>query len=138
MKLSTAEINASMVNALQGVNQVMEKVNGEMDIHHIQQILKEFAKNSEKMEMQQEMMSDAIDAGMDNGEDVENAEKIYSQICEEIGIEVSEENDVKLGKINHASAPAVIEFLCLILIFRKLKRMIFRQDLTCSNVELRT
>ena len=81
MKLSTAEINASMVNALQGVNQVMEKVNGERDIHHIQQILKEFAKNSEKMEMQQEMMSDAIDAGMRNGEDVENAKKIYSQIC---------------------------------------------------------
>ena len=76
------------------MNKVMERVNEEMDIHSIQQILKEFAKNSEKMEMQQEMMSDAIDAGMDNAEDVESADKIYAQICEEIGIEVAEENDV--------------------------------------------
>jgi len=52
MKLSTAEINQSMVDALKGVNTVMEKVNASMDIHHIQEVLKEFAKNSEKMEMQ--------------------------------------------------------------------------------------
>ena len=57
MKLSTAEINQSMVDALKGVNSVMEKVNGSMDIHAIQEVLKEFAKNSEKMEMQQEMVS---------------------------------------------------------------------------------
>ena len=57
MKLSTAEINQSMVDALKGVNNVMEKVNASMDIHSIQQVLKEFAKQSEKMEMQQEMVS---------------------------------------------------------------------------------
>ena len=78
MKLSTAEINASMVDALQGVNKVMEGVNEQMDIQQIQAILREFAKNSEKMEMKQEMMSDAIDDGMDNAEDVENADKIYA------------------------------------------------------------
>ncbi len=57
MKLSTAEINQSMVDALKGVNTVMEKVNASMDIHSIQQVLKEFSKQSEKMEMQQEMVS---------------------------------------------------------------------------------
>ena len=57
MKLSTAEINQSMVDALKGVNSVMEKVNASMDIHSIQEVLKEFAKQSEKMEMQQEMVS---------------------------------------------------------------------------------
>jgi hypothetical protein len=57
MKLSTAEINQSMVDALKGVNNVMEKVNASMDIHSIQECLKEFAKNSEKMEMKQEMVS---------------------------------------------------------------------------------
>jgi hypothetical protein len=56
MKLSTAEINQSMVDALKGVNIVMEKVNASMDVHSIQQVLKEFAKQSEKMEMQQEMV----------------------------------------------------------------------------------
>lgn len=60
MKLSTAEINQSMVEALQGVNKVMEKVNASMDIHSIQQVLKEFAKQSEKMEMQQEMVTNKL------------------------------------------------------------------------------
>ena len=35
MKLSTAEISQTMVDALKGVNNVMEKVNASMDIHAI-------------------------------------------------------------------------------------------------------
>lgn len=41
-----------MVDALKGVNHVMEKVNANMDISSIREVLKEFSKNSEKMEMQ--------------------------------------------------------------------------------------
>ena len=57
MRLSTAEINSTMVDALKGVNKVMERVNKQMDVHSIREVLKEFAKQSEKMEMQQEMVS---------------------------------------------------------------------------------
>ena len=46
-----------MVDALKGVNSVMERVNKSMDVHSIREVLKEFAKQSEKMEMQQEMVS---------------------------------------------------------------------------------
>ena len=70
-----------------------------MDVHAIQECLKEFAKNSEKMEMQQEMMSDAIDANMDNADDLDAADKVYSQICDEIGVELAEENDVLKAKV---------------------------------------
>ena len=45
------------------------------------------------------MMSDAIDAGMDNAEDVDAADKVYSQICDEIGVELAEENDVGKQKV---------------------------------------
>ncbi len=82
----------------------MEKVNQTMDVHAIQQILKEFAKNSEKMEMQQEMMADAVDGAMDNVDDVEAADKVYGQICEEIGIELSEEHDVSKTKVSTGAA----------------------------------
>ena len=56
MRLSTAQINATMISALQGVNKVMQRVNEQMDIQSIRECLKEFAKQSEKMEMQQEMV----------------------------------------------------------------------------------
>ena len=42
-------------------------------------------------------MNDAIDAGMDNADDVDAADKIYSQICDEIGVDLSEEQEVKKG-----------------------------------------
>ena len=41
-----------MVDALKGVNSVMARVNQSMDIASIREVLKEFAKQSEKMEMQ--------------------------------------------------------------------------------------
>ena len=47
-----------MIDALKGANQVMSNVNEQMDMGQIQQVLREFAKQSEKMEMQQEMMND--------------------------------------------------------------------------------
>ena len=56
------------------------------------------------MEMQQEMMSDAIDAGMDNAEDLDAADKVYAQICDEIGVELAEENDIGRQKVGGAAA----------------------------------
>lgn len=39
-------------------------------------------------------MNDAIDAGMDNVDDVEAADKVYAQICDEIGVDMGEEHEV--------------------------------------------
>ena len=43
MRLSTTEINQTMVDALKSVKTVMEKVNDNMDISTISQIIKEFS-----------------------------------------------------------------------------------------------
>ena len=71
MKMSTATMNQNMIDALKGVNTVMANVNQDMDISGIREVLKEFAKQSEKMEMQQEMMSDQMDMAMDTGDMVD-------------------------------------------------------------------
>ena len=52
-------------------------------------------------------MSDAIDDGMDNAEDVENADKIYAQICEEIGIEVAEDNEVGKNQVSSGAVSSI-------------------------------
>ena len=57
MQLSTVQINAQMMESMKGVNQVMTKVNKEMDVKNIQQMIREFAKQSEKFGIQQEMVS---------------------------------------------------------------------------------
>ena len=108
----------------------MEKVNDNMDISTISEILKEFSKNSEKMEMKQEMMGDAMDAAMDTADDVEAADKVYSQICDEIGVDLSEENPMNAGKGKLAakeSAVSKVNVYCN----RKLRKTICKQDLIC-------
>lgn len=44
-------------------------------------------------------MNDAMDAGMDNVNDEEEADKIYSQICDEIGVDINEEQQVNKARI---------------------------------------
>ena len=49
-------------------------------------------------------MSDAIDAGMDGADDVESADKVYAQICDEIGVELGDEHNVQNKKIEMGNA----------------------------------
>ncbi len=57
MQLSTLQINAQMMESMKGVNKVMGKVNEEMSVKNIQEVIREFSKNSEKFGLQQEMVS---------------------------------------------------------------------------------
>jgi hypothetical protein len=45
-------------------------------------------------------MNDAIDAGMDTADDVDAADKIYGQICDEIGININEDINVNKDQVN--------------------------------------
>ena len=51
MTLSTLQINAEMMGAMKGVNDVMGKVNEEMNVADIQKVIREFSKESEKFGM---------------------------------------------------------------------------------------
>ena len=60
-------------------------MNEEMDISEIQNVLKTFQKESMKAEMKQDVVSDAMDMGLDNVD--EQADDIYNGILGEIGLE---------------------------------------------------
>lgn len=44
-------------------------------------------------------MNDAVDMGMDQGNEEEQADQIYSQICDEIGVDINEEQQVNKNVI---------------------------------------
>ena len=106
MKLETAGTSATMVEAMKGVTGVMSKVNEDMNVSNIRDTLKEFAKESEKLDMQGEMMSDAIDAGMDSVDDEAEADKVYTQICDEIGVEMNADQTVARSQLGQAAPGA--------------------------------
>ena len=52
-----------------------------------------------------------MDAGMDGVDDVEQADSIYSQICDEIGVDLGEEAVVGKKKLPEANQQAVVSVI---------------------------
>ena len=74
-----------IVKGISGSTQVLTKLNEDMDIASIQNVLKTFNKESMKAEFNQEAVNDAMEMGMDNVD--EQADDIYNGILGEIGLE---------------------------------------------------
>jgi charged multivesicular body protein 2A len=85
MKMSTMASYQEIVKSISGSTQVMAKLNEDMDIAAIQNVLKNFNKESMKAEFNQEAVNDAMEMGMDNVD--EQADDIYNGILGEIGLE---------------------------------------------------
>ena len=67
-----------------------------MNLPEIQKIMMEFEKQSEIMDMKEEMMDDAIDSAMGDDDDEEEGDKIVTQVLDELGIELTGELASKL------------------------------------------
>ena len=85
MKMSTMASYQEIVKSISGSSNVLAKLNEDMDIASIQNVLKNFNKESMKAEFNQEAVNDAMEMGMDNVD--EQADDIYNGILGEIGLE---------------------------------------------------
>ena len=74
------------MESLKSSSDIMNKVNGEMNISDISNMIKTFQKESMKAEMNSEMINDAMDMGDAN----EDADDVYEQILGEIGMEMNQ------------------------------------------------
>ena len=71
------------IGGLMGISaETLASVNENMDISEMFAISKEFAKQTDKLEMKQEMIADAFEMAGDGKLD-EDADKFYSEILEE-------------------------------------------------------
>ncbi|KAG5456141.1 MAG: Snf7-domain-containing protein [Olpidium bornovanus] len=68
----------------------MKGMNKTMNLPAIQRIMTEFERESEIMDMKEEMMSDAIDDVMEDEADEEESETIVQQVLDEIGINLDQ------------------------------------------------
>eukprot|EP00766_Chilomastix_caulleryi_P004881 gnl/Chilomastix_caulleri/622.p1 GENE.gnl/Chilomastix_caulleri/622~~gnl/Chilomastix_caulleri/622.p1 ORF type:complete len:168 (+),score=60.40 gnl/Chilomastix_caulleri/622:173-676(+) len=86
LRMQTLVSTQQMSQAMAGCTSAMTKLNAQMNIPALNQIIKEFAKSNEMMEMKQETIEDAIDdvLGID-GEEAD-ADEIVGQVFDELGI----------------------------------------------------
>jgi len=78
-----------------------------MRLPEIQKIMAEFEKQSEIMDMKEEMMTDVIDDAMGDEEDEEESDAIVSQVLDELNIQLTDDlSGVKVpsGSLTAAAA----------------------------------
>ncbi|KAG0002065.1 ESCRT-III subunit protein did4 [Entomortierella chlamydospora] len=86
LRIQGLRSNQQMAEAMKGATKAMGAMNRNMNLPQIQKIMMEFEKESEIMDMKEEMMADSIDEAVGEEEDEEEEEAIVNQVLDEIGI----------------------------------------------------
>lgn len=90
LKITTLKSQNAMAQAMKGVTKAMMSMNKQLKLPQIQQIMQEFEKQTEIMDMKEEMMSDVIDDAMGDEDDEEESDAIVSQVLDELGLQMTE------------------------------------------------
>lgn len=82
---STAELSSSM----RKVTRSMQMMNAQLNLPQLQQVMREFAKQTESMDMKNEMIGDTIDDAMDNEENEQESDEVVAQVSRRSGSRVA-------------------------------------------------
>lgn len=86
LKIQTMKSTATMAEAMKGVSKAMGKMNKTMNMPQLQQVMRDFERESGIMDTKQEMMDDMIDGAMEDEDDEQEAEDMVQQVLEELGL----------------------------------------------------
>merc|ERR1719385_605732 len=84
LKIQTLKSQNSMAKA-------MMMMNKQMKLPEIQKIMQEFEKQSEIMDMKEEMMNDVMDDAMGDEDDEEETDAIVTQVLDELGLQLGDQ-----------------------------------------------
>merc|ERR1711970_20298 len=91
LKIQTLKSQNAMAQAMKGVTKAMGNMNKQMKLPEIQKIMMEFEKQTEIMDMKEEMMSDVIDDALGDEDDEEESDAIVTQVLDELGLQLSDQ-----------------------------------------------
>nr|CDS16566.1 charged multivesicular body protein 2a [Echinococcus granulosus] len=90
LNMQTLKSTAQMSDSMKLVTRTLVQMNRQMKLPALQKTLREFEKESSRMEMKQEMISDVMDDVFDQEGDDEATEAVVQQVLDELGIELSD------------------------------------------------
>lgn len=76
LKIQTLRSTNAMANAMKGVTKAMHRMNTKMNLPQLQKVMMDFEKETEMMNMKDEMMNDAIDDAIGFDEDEEETDQV--------------------------------------------------------------
>ena len=90
LQMTSMQSTQAISEAMKKVTKSMATLNRQVKLPALQGVMREFAKQSEALDMKQEMIGDSIDDVMDDGEDEKESEMIVAQVLDEIGVTIGE------------------------------------------------
>eukprot|EP00053_Salpingoeca_punica_P005440 m.54335 g.54335 ORF g.54335 m.54335 type:complete len:227 (+) comp13242_c0_seq1:160-840(+) len=91
LKIQMLKSTQTMAKAMKGVTKAMQRMNAAMNIPALQQIMMEFEKQSEIMDMKQEVMDDTIDDALADSDEEAETDAVVSQVLDELGLSLNGE-----------------------------------------------
>jgi charged multivesicular body protein 2A len=89
-----------MAEVIRGVTPALMKINKQMNLPELNNMMKEFCRENQRMEMTEEMMGDAVDMALDHEDDDTQTDLVVGQVLSEIGVEIS-------GQLEHGALPGL-------------------------------
>lgn len=99
MNATAMATQVSAAAAIGSVSTAMKTTNEAMNVKETMKILQEFTKETERMEVKQELMDDALMDAFDTEDVEEEAEQVTNQVLAELGVEM----DSKMVGLNAPS-----------------------------------
>lgn len=90
LKVQTLRSQNAMALAMRGVTRALGSMNKQMNLPQIQRIMQEFEKQSDIMDMKEEMMNDVIDDVIGDEEDEEESDQVVAQVLDELGVQLNQ------------------------------------------------
>ncbi|CAD5210083.1 unnamed protein product [Bursaphelenchus okinawaensis] len=91
LKVQTLKSQDAMAQAMKGVTRAMGSMNRQLNLPQISKIMQDFERQSEIMDMKEEMMDDAIDDALGEVGEEGETEAVVQQVLDELGIQMGEE-----------------------------------------------
>lgn len=80
-----------MATAMRGVTRALQSMNRQMNMPQIARIMQEFEKQSDMMDMKEDMMNEVIDDAMGDEDEEEESDAIVKQVLDELGVQMNEQ-----------------------------------------------
>lgn len=86
LQITTMASTHQLMDSIKGATKAMRVMNQQMNMPMLSQILQEFAKQTEMMDMSSEMVGEGLDMAFDDEEMEDETENVVNQILDEYGI----------------------------------------------------
>lgn len=98
LRLQTMNSTQTMADVIKGVTPALVKINKQMNLPELNNMMKEFYKENQRMEMTEEMMGEAVDMALEHEDDDAQTDLVVGQVLSEIGVEIA-------GQLEHGALP---------------------------------